>query len=103
MRYLLILDLTLAALGAAMTIGVGFVALVYLVYGHTYARMQAGLSGVSIMTGCFFTLFLLALLAGLLLKRRNRWSWPWHWPAQVLLFGALPLLWQTVLVHLRTP
>lgn len=98
MRYLLILDLVLAAFGGAMTIGVGFVALVYLVYGGSSPRMAAGLPGVSIITGCFVALGLLGLTAGLLLRKRL----PAHWLAQLALFGALPFLYQTVLTHLRS-
>ncbi|GAC1620824.1 MAG: hypothetical protein NVS9B10_02930 [Nevskia sp.] len=88
----------LAALGGAMTLAVGFVALVYLIYGHTSARMAEALPGVSIVTGCFLVLALLGLLAGVLLRKRQ----PLHWAAQLLLFASLPFLWQTVLVHLRS-
>lgn len=99
MRYLLILDLVLAALGGAMTIAVGFVALVYVVYGPTTPRMAAGLPGVATITACFLALGLLGLLAGVLLYRRKSF----HWAAQFALFAALPLLAQIVLTHLRSP
>lgn len=96
MRYLLILDFTLAAFGAAMTIGVGFVAAVYLIYGHTSPRMEAALPGILVITGCFVALCVLGLLAAVLLRRQKAL----HWAAQLILFGSLPLLWQTVLARI---
>ena len=98
MKALLVLDLVLAALGGAMTLGVGFVALVYLVYGHTSVRMANALPGVSVVTGCFLMLALLGLLAGVLLRKRK----PLHWAAQFALFGSIPFLWQIVIAHLQS-
>lgn len=96
MRYLLILDLTLAAFGAAMTIAVGFVALIYAIYRNAQPRMGEALPGLLIMTGCFVALMLLGLAAGVLLRRRQLA----HWLAQLVLFASLPFLWRTVLSHL---
>lgn len=97
MRYLLILDLTLAALGAAMTIAVGFVALVFTIYRHESEKMEAGLPSVLAITACFIGLFLIAGAAGLLLQRQQRW----HWPVQALLALSLPVFWQIIIAHLQ--
>lgn len=99
MKYLLILDLTLTALGAAMGVAVGFVALVYALYRHESAKMEAGVAGVFAITACFAALFLLAGSASLLLRRGLRW----HWAAQALLIAAMPLLWHIVYFNLQTP
>jgi len=98
MRYLLIVDFVLAALGAALSIAVGFVALVYVVYGGQEPRMAAGLPGVSIITACFVVLGVLGLLAGVLLRKKKSI----HWAAQFVLFGSLPFLWQILISHLRS-
>ncbi len=98
MRYLLIVDLTLTAFGAAMSLAVGFVALVFTLNRDSSPKMEAGLPGVLIITACFIALFVVAGLAGLLLRRGLRW----HWAAQTLLAVTLPVLWQTVFTHLQS-
>ncbi|WP_292997332.1 hypothetical protein [Nevskia sp.] len=97
MRYLLIVDLTLAALGAAFTIAVGFVALVFVVYRDTSAKMAAGLPSVLTLTACFVALTVLAGVAGWLLRAKK----PSHWAAQAVLALSLPVLWQIVYANLR--
>jgi len=97
MRYLLILDFTLAAFGAAMAVAVGFVALVFTIYRHESERLQAGLPSVLAITACFVGLLLIAGTAGWLLRKRQRW----HWPVQALLALSLPVFWQIIIAHLQ--
>jgi len=99
MRYLLIVDLTLTAFAAAMTIAMGFVSLVFASYRNASEKMQAGLSGVLIITACFISLFFISGLASLLLRRRL----VWHWAAQALVVLALPVLWQILVAQLQSP
>lgn len=99
MRYLLYLDLALAAFGAVMTIAVGFVALVYTLYLHSSPRLGAGLPGVLSITGCFVALMLIAGGAGWGLWRRRAW----HWWVQAALAVALPFLYLTVYANLQSP
>jgi hypothetical protein len=97
MRVLLVADLVLAAFGGAMTIAVGFVALVFAIYRGESARMAAGLPDVLTITGCFVLLTVLAVGAALLLRRRRTG----HWLFQALLAAAIPYVWQTVVRHLQ--
>lgn len=92
MRYLLIVDLSLAAFGAALTIAIGFVALVFTIYQNASAKIAAGLPHILILTACFVTLMLLAGAAGWLLRAKK----PAHWAAQLVLAVSLPVLWQIV-------
>lgn len=97
MRYLLIVDLSLAAFGAALTIAIGFVALVFSIYQNASAKIAAGLPAILTLTACFVTLMLVAGAAGWLLKAKK----PVHWAAQVALAIAIPVLWQIVFSTLR--
>lgn len=97
MRYLLILDVAVAALGGAMTIGIGFVALIFLIYRRSSPDMAAQLPGVLVITACFLIVSVLGALASLLLRRHR----PAHWALQLALFGALPLLWQIILNRIQ--
>lgn len=92
LRYLLIVDLSLAAFGAALTIAIGFVALVFAIYRDASAKIAAGLPHILTLTACFITLMLLAGAASWLLRAKK----PAHWLAQLVLAGALPVLWQIV-------
>ena len=97
MRYLLIVDLSLAAFGAALTIAIGFVALVFTIYQDASAKIAAGLPAILTLTACFVVLMLLAGTASLLLRARK----PAHWVAQVVLAVSIPVLWQIVFSTLR--
>jgi len=92
LRFLLIVDLSLAAFGAALTIAIGFVALVFTIYRDASAKIAAGLPNILTLTACFVTLMLLAGAAGWLLRAKK----PLHWLAQGVLLVALPILWQLV-------
>lgn len=96
MKYLFGFDLVMAALGAAMMIAVGYVALTFAVYSQADVRMQHGLPGVLAITGCFAWLALTGGLAGWALRRR----WRWHWLAQGVLLVSLPLLFRIVYANL---
>lgn len=97
MRYLLIADFALAAFGAALTIAIGFVALVFTIYRDASLKIAAGLPAILTLTACFIALMLIAGAAGWLLKAKK----PAHWAAQGLLVVALPVLWQIVFSTLR--
>lgn len=97
MRYLLVVDLVLAAFGAAMTIAVGFVALIFAIYRDQSAKMAATFPDVMTITGCFIALTVLAGGAALLL-RRNR---PLHWLFQLLTAAAIPYFFPIVIHHLQ--
>lgn len=92
LRFLLIVDLSLAAFGAALTIAIGFVALVFTIYQDASAKIAAGLPNILTLTACFVALMLLAGAAGWLLRAKK----PVHWLAQGVLAVALPILWQLV-------
>jgi hypothetical protein len=96
MKYLFGFDLVMAALGAAMTIAVGYVALTFAVYSSSDIRMQAGLPGVLKITACFALLTLLGGIPAWALWKQRRW----HWIGQALLLIALPLLYQLVYANL---
>jgi len=97
MRYLLIADFALAAFGAALTIAIGFVALVFTIYRDASLKIANGLPAILTLTACFIALMLIAGAAGWLLKAKK----PAHWAAQGLLVVALPVLWQIVFSTLR--
>lgn len=97
LRYLLIVDLSLAAFGAALTIAIGFVALVFVIYRDASAKIAAGLPNILTLTACFVALMLLAGAASWLLKAKK----PAHWLAQVVLAVSLPVLWQIVFKTLQ--
>ncbi len=91
MKYLLGFDLVMAALGAAMTVAVGYVALTFAVYSGD-VRMRTGLPSVATITACFAVLRLPGRIPGWgLWKRRG-----WHWIGQGLLVVSLPLLFAVV-------
>ena len=97
MRYLLIADFALAAFGAALTIAIGFVALVFTIYRDASLKIASGLPAILTLTACFVALMLIAGAAGGLLKARK----PAHWAAQALLVVAIPVLWDIVFTTLR--
>jgi predicted tellurium resistance membrane protein TerC len=99
LKYLLWADAVLAAVGATMTIAVGFVALVFSLYIDASPITRQGLSGVLIITSCFAVLFVVAVAATLGVKRARNW----HWPLQALLALSLPLMWTIVTAQLRSP
>lgn len=98
MRYLLVADAVLAALGGVMALSVGFVALAFTIYVDASPKVRAGLPPVLIVTACFAAIFVLAGAAALGVRRER----PWHWILQALLLIALPLLSALVLAQLRT-
>ena len=97
MRYLLVADLVLAAFGAAMTIAVGFVALIFAIYRDQSSKMAATFPDVMTITGCFIALTLLAGSAALLLRRNQ----PLHWLFQVLTAASIPAFFPIVIRHLQ--
>lgn len=97
LRYLLIVDLSLAAFGAALTIAIGFVALVFTIYQNASAKIAAGLPNILTLTACFIALMLLAGAAGWMLKAKK----PSHWVAQIVLAVSLPVLWQIIFKTLQ--
>ncbi len=97
LRYLLIVDLSLAAFGAALTIAIGFVALVFTIYQDASAKIAAGLPNILTLTACFIALMLLAGAASWLLRAKQ----PSHWLAQAVLALSLPVLWQIVFKTLQ--
>ena len=88
----------LAAVGAVMTIAVGFVALVFGLYREASPITRDGLSGVLIITACFAVLFVLSGAAALGVKRARSW----HWALQIVLLIAMPLLWTLITAQLRS-
>ncbi len=98
MKYLLYVDAALAALGAAMTVAISYVCLVFGIYRNTSSEIHQGLPGLLIVSACFL---ILALVAGAatygLVKRRA-----WHWPAQALLAVLLPVLYLVVYANLKS-
>lgn len=87
MRYLLYLDAALAALGAAMSLCIGYVCLVFLLYRDAAPEVRSGLAPVLAVAACSVSLALIGGAATYgLWKHRS-----WHWLAQAALAVLLPL------------
>jgi hypothetical protein len=85
-RYLLYLDAALAALGAAMSLCISYVCLVYVLYRDAAPEMRSGLHPVLVVAACCLALALVAGAAAYGLWRRRAW----HWAAQAALAAFLP-------------
>ena len=97
MRYLLILDAALAALGAAMTVAVSYVCLVFALYRSSEPAIQRGFPGLLTVSACFLALAVIAGMATYGLVKRRRWNWA----AQGVLAVALPCLFLIVYSRLQ--
>jgi hypothetical protein len=96
-KYLLIVDAALAALGTAMTVAVSYVCLVFGIYRGSEPSMQRGFPGLLTVSACFLALAVIAGLATYGLWKRRRWNWP----AQGVLAVSLPCLFLIVYSHLQ--
>jgi hypothetical protein len=85
-KYLLYLDAALAALGAAMSLCIGYVSLVYLLYRDAAPEMRNGLQPVLVVCACCLVLALVGGAAWYGLWKRHAW----HWAAQAALAVFLP-------------
>ncbi len=97
MKYLLVLDAALAALGAAMTVAVSYVCLVFALYRGSEPAIQRGFPGLLVVSACFLALALIAGAATYGLWKRRRWNWP----AQIALALAVPCLFLIVYSRLQ--
>jgi hypothetical protein len=88
MKYLLYLDAALAALGAAMTVCVSYVCLVFVLYRDSEPSMRNGFPDLLVVSACFLALAVAGSAATYALWKRR----PWNWPAQALLGLLLPCL-----------
>ena len=98
MKYLLYVDAALAALGAAMTVSISYVCLVYGIYQSSEPGMHRGFPSLLIVSASFLALTVSAGAATYgLLKRRY-----WNWPAQAVLAVLLPVLYLIVYANLKS-
>jgi hypothetical protein len=97
LKYLLYLDVALAALGLAMSLSMGYVALVYALYLHASPKIGEGVPSVMAITACFLVLTIVAGAAAFGVWR----SRTWRWPVQGALFVLLPMLFFVVRAHLQ--
>ena len=88
MKYLLVLDAALAALGAAMTVAVSYVCLVFGLYQNTEPKLRQGFPNLLVVSACFLALALVAGWATYGTWKRRRWLWL----AQTALLVLLPCL-----------
>ncbi len=95
MRYLLFLDVALAALGATITVVMGFVVLVMYLNYDALPSISRDLPKVEVVTVCAVFLGLLSGMPAYGLWRRRRW---W-WAAQAVLLISLPVLAAVVRAH----
>jgi hypothetical protein len=87
-KYLLVLDAALAALGAAMTVAVSYVCLVFGLYQDSEPKIRQGFPNLLVVSACFLALALVAGWATYGTWKRRRWLWL----AQAALFLLLPSL-----------
>jgi hypothetical protein len=85
-KYLLYLDAALAALGVAMSLCIGYVALVFVIYRDAAPDMRNGLHPVLVVAACCLALALIGSAAWYGLWKRHAW----HWAAQLALVVLLP-------------
>lgn len=88
MKYLLIFDAAVAALGAAMTVSVSYVCLVFGLYQSTEPMIRQGFPNLLIVSACFLALAVVASWATYGTWKRRRWLWQ----AQAALALLLPCL-----------
>jgi hypothetical protein len=99
LKYLLYFDATMAALGVAMAVPMGFVCLVYGLMPDAMPGMRQSTPDLLIMTTSFVVL---ALLAGV--ATWGVWKRPgWNWWAQGVLGLALPMLSLIIYSHVQAP
>jgi len=97
-KYLLYVDAALAALGAAMTVSISYVCLVYGIYQSSEPAMHQGFPSLLIVSASFLALTVSAGVATYgLLKRRH-----WNWPAQAVLAVLVPVLYLIVYANLKS-
>ncbi len=98
MKYLLYVDVALAALGTAMTVSVSYVCLVFGIYRSSEPGMRQGFPSLLIVSACFLALALSAGAASYGLIKHRRWNWP----AQAVLAALLPTLFFIVYANLKS-
>jgi hypothetical protein len=87
-KYLLILDAALAAMGAAMTLAVSYVCLIYGLYQNAEPKIRQGFPNLLVVSACFLALALVGGWATYGVWKRRRWLWL----GQAALFVLLPCL-----------
>ncbi|MDI3260980.1 MAG: hypothetical protein QJR02_14935 [Sinobacteraceae bacterium] len=97
MKYLLMLDLALAAFGLALSLSMGYVALVYGLYSQAMPSIVAGAGRVLTVTACFLALTCAAGVAAYGVWRRRAW----RWPMQLAFIALLPVLLFVVRAQLK--
>lgn len=97
MKYLLILDAALAAMGAAMTTAVSYVCVVYWLYRNSEPAIRQGFPGLLVVSACFLALALVGGWAAYGVWKRRRWLWL----AQTALIALLPCLYLIIRTHLQ--
>ncbi|MBL6751365.1 MAG: hypothetical protein ISP90_12630 [Nevskia sp.] len=97
MKYLLYLNLALAALGAAVSVVMAYVFLAMWYNRDALPSIGRALPNVGAVAVCAVLLTAVAGLASYGLARRRRWMWA----SQAVLALSLPVLFVEVLAHLK--
>lgn len=97
MKYLLYLNLALAALGGAVSVVMAYVVLAMWYNRDALPSIGRALPNVVTVAACALLLAAVAGLSSYGLARRRRWMWA----GQALLAVSLPVLLAAVLAHLK--
>jgi hypothetical protein len=98
MKYLLYADAVLLAAGAAMSVTLGVVCLLFAIYHGVSPEITRGLPALETLTAGFLGLTLFAAAAWHGVRRAR----PWKWLAQAALTAVVPLLVMTAIAVLRS-
>lgn len=85
MRYLFVLDVAFAVLGASMVIGVGVSALLLGWYLDVAPEQRGSMNALLILTAAYSAVTLAAAAGGWGIRRKARW----HWLAQAAFAASL--------------
>lgn len=84
-RYLFVLDVAIAVLGASMVIGVGVSALLLAVHLDSAPEQRDSMISLLVLTAAYLAPTLTAAAGAVGLRRGRRW----HWAAQLILLFTL--------------
>lgn len=98
-RYLFVLDVAIAVLGASMVVGVGVSALLLAVHLDTAPEQREPMLRLLLLTAAYAAPTLAAAAAAFGLRGGRRW----HWAAQLLLLFTLVVAYSISLSILAAP